>query len=183
MKRTLKTISIWVGTLCFILIVFPGAFAQSSLNTLGGNTNDAGGSVNFSLGQLFYQTNSGTTGSAAEGVQHPFELIGSSVPATYILLDRVIGTGELLCFDARQSITVAGGEGSVVIQPNAVVDFIAGQSIRFLPGFYAQAGSWVSARITTTGTFCGQPIAPVVMQTENPPEKTVESINPDPFAP
>ncbi|NJK86375.1 MAG: T9SS C-terminal target domain-containing protein, partial [Bacteroidales bacterium] len=53
---------------------FTGIQAQESINAAGGNASGAGGSVSWSSGQVTYQTNSGTTGSIAEGVQQPYEI-------------------------------------------------------------------------------------------------------------
>jgi opacity protein-like surface antigen len=48
--------------------------AQTSINATGGNASGSGGSVNYSVGQVAYQTNTGTSGSVTEGVQQPFEI-------------------------------------------------------------------------------------------------------------
>ncbi len=48
--------------------------AQTSLNTSGGNIFGGGGSVSYSVGQVFYYTNVGTNGSLAEGVQQAYEI-------------------------------------------------------------------------------------------------------------
>lgn len=58
------------------------------------------------------------------------------------------------CFNATQTIIIAGDDTYVTVQPSASATFIAGQTIRFLPGFHAQSGSYVSAYITTDGLFC-----------------------------
>ena len=49
-------------------------YAQSSLNTGGGNTNGAGGSVSYSIGQVFTQAVSDTSGKVNQGVQQPIEI-------------------------------------------------------------------------------------------------------------
>ncbi|HPB24125.1 MAG TPA: T9SS type A sorting domain-containing protein [Bacteroidales bacterium] len=48
--------------------------AQQSVNASGGNASGSGGSVSYSVGQAFYQTQTGTTGTVAEGVQQPYEI-------------------------------------------------------------------------------------------------------------
>jgi hypothetical protein len=58
-------------------------FAQESTNSSGGNNFGTGGSVSFSIGQVFYQTYDSPTSSIAEGVQQPYEIsTHSSVPQT-----------------------------------------------------------------------------------------------------
>jgi len=63
-----------------------------------------------------------------------------------------------VCFNAQNDITVAGSS-PVTIENKANATLIAGNSIRFLPGFHAQESSNVDAHITTTGSVCneGQP--------------------------
>jgi len=48
--------------------------AQQSTNTSGGNSSGTGGTVSFSVGQINYTTNIGTSGSACQGVQQPYEI-------------------------------------------------------------------------------------------------------------
>jgi hypothetical protein len=48
--------------------------AQESVNPAGGNASGSGGTSNYTIGQVAYQTHSGTGGTVAEGVQHPFEI-------------------------------------------------------------------------------------------------------------
>ncbi len=64
-----------------------GILAQESVNTSGGDTSGSGGSVSYSVGEVLYQTTSGTNGSVAEGVQLPYEI--SAVTA----IEEAKGTG------------------------------------------------------------------------------------------
>ena len=41
----------------------------------------------------------------------------------------------------------------------SISDFIAGENIKFLPGFHAHSGSQVNAYITSDGNYCQAPIA------------------------
>ena len=52
----------------------PGLQAQESINATGGNALGGGGSVSYSVGQIAYQSHTGTTGSVTEGVQQPYEI-------------------------------------------------------------------------------------------------------------
>ena len=47
---------------------------HASVNTSGGNASGTGGSVSYSVGQVFNTTAFGTNGSVSEGVQQPFEI-------------------------------------------------------------------------------------------------------------
>lgn len=55
------------------------ANAQNGLHTSGGNASGTGGNISFSLGQLVYTQHSGTSGSIALGVQHPFEIFSVGI--------------------------------------------------------------------------------------------------------
>jgi hypothetical protein len=57
--------------LCFGITT---AKAQQSTNSAGGNATGTGGTVSFSVGQINYTSNTGTGGSACQGVQQPYEI-------------------------------------------------------------------------------------------------------------
>jgi hypothetical protein len=48
--------------------------AQVSSNSSGGNAIGAGGTVSYTIGQLDYTTNTGSTGNINQGVQHAYEI-------------------------------------------------------------------------------------------------------------
>lgn len=50
------------------------AVAQESANVSGGNATGSGGTVAYSVGQIAYTTNTGSSGSMAQGVQHAYEI-------------------------------------------------------------------------------------------------------------
>jgi hypothetical protein len=50
------------------------AQAQEAITTTGGNASSSEGSISYSVGQIVYKTNSGSTGSVAQGVQQPYEI-------------------------------------------------------------------------------------------------------------
>lgn len=68
----------WVGT----------TQAQESVNSAGGDAIGSGGTVAYSLGQLVYTQNVGSTGSFAQGVQQTYEI--STVAIRETELDIVI---------------------------------------------------------------------------------------------
>ena len=51
-----------------------GVQAQETSTATGGNASGSGGSVSYSVGQVVFNTNIGTNGSVAQGVQQPFEI-------------------------------------------------------------------------------------------------------------
>lgn len=60
-----------------IVTLMLGAFqaqAQEAVVVSGGNASGTNGNVSYTVGQVVYTTNTGTTGSVAQGVQQPFEI-------------------------------------------------------------------------------------------------------------
>lgn len=57
-----------------LVLVANLASAQESTNVSGGNATGSGGSVSYSVGQVVYTTNSGSSGTVAQGVQHAYEI-------------------------------------------------------------------------------------------------------------
>lgn len=66
-KNVLSTLLI----LCFLLNL---SYSQVATPTTGGNSTGTGGSASYSIGQTFYTTNTGSSGSVVEGVQQPYEI-------------------------------------------------------------------------------------------------------------
>jgi len=48
--------------------------AQETIPATGGNATGSGGSVSYTIGQITYQTISGSNGTVAQGVQQPYEI-------------------------------------------------------------------------------------------------------------
>jgi hypothetical protein len=69
-------------------ILFPGMLfagithAQQTANTAGGNATGSGGSASYSVGQPFYTTSTGNSGSVAQGVQHAYEIFSIGIKET-----------------------------------------------------------------------------------------------------
>ena len=70
MKKVKKIL--FVLLLCVFWPVFVAA--QETLPATGGNGIGSGGSVSYTVGQIFYSTISGTNGSVVQGVQQPYEI-------------------------------------------------------------------------------------------------------------
>jgi len=70
MRQKLVSLSI------MLLIDFglSGLQAQVTISSSGGNATGAGGTVSYTIGQVFYNTSTGTNGTVAQGVQQPFEI-------------------------------------------------------------------------------------------------------------
>lgn len=58
----------------FIGLWLNGLQAQQAIPATGGNASGSSGSISYSIGQIVYLSNTGSNGSVAEGVQHPFDI-------------------------------------------------------------------------------------------------------------
>lgn len=67
--------------------------------------------------------------------------------------DTTLTDGSIACFDAIEDIYIAEDDG-VILESGSSSTFIAGNSIHFLPGFYAMEGSVMDAYITSTVSYC-----------------------------
>jgi hypothetical protein len=170
-----------VATLLVFAFSLSTAQAQQSVNSAGGDASGSGGKFSYSFGQFACQSFFEGNSSVSQGVQHPFELFdtGQSVPQDYQLADTTLIDNKMHCYNALETITVAGNDGPVEIQTGATVEFIAGQSIHFLPGFHAKNGSNVHGRITTTGDFCDGNIVKSIVHATPIVEKSNELNQPD----
>ncbi len=63
-----------LSAILLLVLGLTGAQAQEAILAAGGNSSGSGGSVSWSVGQVVYQTHSGTNTSVAEGVQQSVEL-------------------------------------------------------------------------------------------------------------
>lgn len=78
----------------------------------------------------------------------------NSIPQEIVLTNHDFTEIADTCFNAYQSIIVAGDENSVELYEGSQVRFIAGNNIRFLPGFYSHEGCNMIAFITPDSSFC-----------------------------
>ena len=63
-----------LSTVLLLGLGLTGVQAQTSVNATGGDASGGGGSVSYSVGQVVYTTNTGTSGPVAQGVQQPYEI-------------------------------------------------------------------------------------------------------------
>jgi hypothetical protein len=93
--------------------------------------------------------------SYGEGAESSLDIQVSNVLGDFLPIANLsLTTGDAGCFNAIDTIIVAGSGSTVDFQSGSSATLIAGQSIRLMPGFHAHSGSWMEAYITTNGTFC-----------------------------
>lgn len=59
---------------CFLGLGTITLFAQRGNVTAGGNASGTGGTVSYSIGQIFYSSPSGTSHKIVQGMQQPYEI-------------------------------------------------------------------------------------------------------------
>ena len=74
------------------------------------------------------------------------------------LSNDIISSGEDECFQAANTITVAGSGTTYIIQDDGELTLVAGNKILLKPGFHAQPGSYFHAYIGDEG--CEEPLKP-----------------------
>jgi hypothetical protein len=88
----------------------------------------------------------------------------ANVPDNLLLQNMIITSGQSDCFDATQTITLAGGGTNFIVQSGGNVTLISGLNILMMPGTMLQSGSSVMAKITTIGAYCSQEPPPQEIQ-------------------
>lgn len=73
-SRRLRVKCLRVAALLTFTFSLSTVTAQESVNATGGDASGSGGSTSYSVGQVVYTTNTGTSGSEAQGVLQPFEI-------------------------------------------------------------------------------------------------------------
>jgi len=79
---------------------------------------------------------------------------GGLVPRILAVSDTTLHESNIACFNALDTVIVAGDETNVILESASSVEIIAGKTIRFMPGFHAREGSNLFGHITTNNTFC-----------------------------
>jgi surface protein len=106
------------------------------------------------------QTDDGNGGTYSESFT--ILITSQNVVPEYLTISNVsIEDGETDCFNATNTLTIAGDGTDVIINSGGDATFIAGNSIVFGVGFIAEAGSTIDAHITSSSEYCTS-LAPMV---------------------
>jgi len=92
------------------------------------------------------------------------------IPAQVNLNTTTISNGQSFCFNATQTIIVAGNGNNFVIEAGGFATMIAGLNIQYLPGTAVRAGGYLLGYIAPAGPYCISPTLPaaVMSDTGNP---------------
>ncbi|MCX6303434.1 MAG: cohesin domain-containing protein [Bacteroidetes bacterium] len=106
-----------------------------------------------------------TTNNACVG-SDVMNVVVNGPPQDLSLQDITIPGGTSNCYNALQTITVAGGLTTFIVQNGGSAIMIAGQKISYLPGTKVNPGGYMHGYITTNGQYCnGLPAAMVATAT------------------
>jgi hypothetical protein len=93
-------------------------------------------------------------------------LSGSSVPINTPVQNVTIPDGVSKCYNATQTIAVAGNGTTFLVENGGSATMIAGQNILFLPGTTVQSGGYLLGYIAPNGPYCQSPAVPAVIAGE-----------------
>jgi chitodextrinase len=138
------------------LLIGPGyRYNWENINVSNGAVLQSGTAVADSIGLITIEEVRIRKGSNSRRIVLTIDLASiPEIPGTLAIANRVFNNSDKECFGATDTLIVAGVGKSVTFESGSTINLIAGQSIRFLPGFHAQEGNSTYARITTNGEFC-----------------------------
>ncbi len=144
----MKHLIIIIISIAFYVAIQPAVLAQQGNVAAGGDAIGAGGSMSYSIGQTDYLIYSSDQGSMSLGLQQSWPEI-LSIPFTYEIENTIINAGEILCFNAQQTLIVAGDGKHFTVEAYGHADLIAGNNILLKPGAKVELHGSLHARIST----------------------------------
>jgi hypothetical protein len=101
-----------------------------------------------------YVFTSGAVNNATRFVLH-FNKIQDGVLPELALQNSSVLPGQNLCFNASQTITVAGNGTEFTVEDGGTASLVAGRNIVFLPGAKVISGGYLHGYITAANQYCG----------------------------
>ncbi|MEI7982248.1 MAG: T9SS type A sorting domain-containing protein, partial [Bacteroidota bacterium] len=146
--------------------------------TINGNSNNI--TISFASNAtsgILNVKGSNVCGEGPSSFDFPVTVL-TGVLANQVLQNLTITPGQVKCYDATQTITVAGNGTPFIVQDGGSVSLIAGQNIRFLPGVKVNPGGYIHGYITTTSEYCFSAMKPeALVQTKQVTEERIETVN------
>jgi hypothetical protein len=98
------------------------------------------------------------TGNPA--VSNSVTMIVNGIPSTLELQN--VSVTDVQCFNALQTITVAGNGTTLTVTNTGSATMIAGQNIIYLPGTTVDPGGYMNGYISSNGQYCNMPAISVL---------------------
>ncbi len=114
-------------------------------------------------GAYVYGGYSPTGGGFWTGIDNVAGVLDVQAPVVPIFLtleNTTVAAEESHCYNAKNTITVAGNGTSFTVQNGGSATLIAGVAIDFLPGSVISNGGYLHGYITSTGEYCSPVVAP-----------------------
>jgi hypothetical protein len=112
-------------------------------------------------------------------LQKAIQYLTFDVPSQHSVTASIVTNGNEICYDATESLNVAGNTAAFTVQSGGTATLISGGSILFLPGTMIQSGGYMLAYITTNGLYCGS-LQSAIVSTDTSASPIEPA--PDPFA-
>ncbi len=154
---------------------------QSSLN--GTDFNDIAGATDLDyapgmlLATTYYRQLQSGSDNCGSGITNMVTItVGLPIPATVSLQGISVASGESNCYNAFETIYIAGSGTTFTVQNGGSATMIAGQNIIYYPGTTVEPGGYMHGFIAPNGPWCSQP-NPVVNNNEKSGD--VEAVVPE----
>jgi hypothetical protein len=87
-----------------------------------------------------------------------------------------VSNGQAKCYNASQTLTIAGGGTTFVVHTGGSATMVAGQNIIYLPGTSVHPGGYLHGYISTNNHYCGQqaPSIPTNITGESDPAVSLQ---------
>ena len=112
--------------------------------------------LSFSVSDLMLSMNAGN--STVYGISTirklTFGVNATAIPAFTNVSNVVIGNGSSQCFNAAETVTIAGGGTQFLTEEGGSVEIIAGSKILILPVSVVLNGGYLHAFIATESVYC-----------------------------
>ncbi len=141
----MKQIKHFITALLMPCLVSFNLSAQQGNVAAGGDATGTGGTMSYSIGQTDYLMYSSAQGSLSLGLQQPFL---QSLPFVLEVPNTTIFGGQALCFNAEQTVIVAGDGKHFIVEAGGHADIIAGHNILLKHGTRVELSGSLYARIS-----------------------------------
>jgi len=104
----------------------------------------------------WYRARHTSAGNCGSGLTNIVKITVSSLPVNLTVQNLIVSDGQTFCYDALETITVAGSGTYFTVNNGGSATFIAGQKITYLPGTKVNPGGYMHGYISNE--FC--PVIP-----------------------
>jgi hypothetical protein len=119
----------------------------------------------------WYRARHTSAGNCGSGLTNIVKITVSSLPVNLTVQNVIVSDGQTFCYDALETITVAGSGTYFTVNNGGSATFIAGQKITYLPGTKVNPGGYMHGYISNE--FCPG-IPPAITASQIPGSQVTE---------